>query len=705
MDLKKDKSYLVILLLLLIILIASVLLYKNIHSGATGNDNEVVGTLTFKHKTIERKYDTDVIWENIESGLQIRNKDTIRSGSFSDAVLTLKDKTKININENSMIYIDMNEGDINLNFAYGSMSLSKRVDGYSDTTLKIKSGNNTLEVKNSDLTLEKKSKEELTFQVNQGTAKLKTGNQEKEIKENESAKLNKAEIEISEVNLSLQSPADGTILTDKKENPSVTFSWNSKNAKNLKIELAYDSRFQNIYQSINAENNSIALNLQQGTYYWRISSEKDKIKKRSIREYSAFRKITIFTVTSPILLSPTKNQTFNFTTVSPIIPFSWNKLETARNYKLDISRKSDFSEIIKSVTTNLTSLGVDNLEPGKYYARISIDPIREEFKVDPSKTISFSIEKKNDLESPQLISPSDGQSITSIQQDKSEIILLAKDLAEINRYNFQVSKNNNFSALTINETVTANQIRLNKKLELGTYFWRVIGISQDGKNTPPSEIRKFSIIENQPIELISPKSGSEFDMKDNPVVFRWKKLPVQAEYLLEVSASKDFQEKIHSIKTQELSNSFSISTEGTFFWKVTAFSDDGSILSKSAILSFSIEEVEILKPIFPTRNERVDMSPLDSLTLRWEKTKKDTRYEVELYNNKNGEKTLIAKSKTKNSSYQIKDLSKLDEGNFIWTLQDLSKDKSNKVVIPFKIYLSEKPKVPEIRTPKKFYVE
>ncbi|HNK57298.1 MAG TPA: hypothetical protein PLL86_13855, partial [Leptospiraceae bacterium] len=69
------------------------------------------------------------------------------------------------------------------------------------------------------------------------------------------------------------------------------------------------------------------------------------------------------------------------------------------------------------------------------------------------------------------------------------------------------------------------------------------------------------------------------------------------------------------------------------------------------------------------------------------------------------EKTLIAKSKTKNSSYQIKDLSKLDEGNFIWTLQDLSKDKSNKVVIPFKIYLSEKPKVPEIRTPKKFYVE
>ena len=156
------------------------------NEGASGNNNTVIGVLTFKNRTIERKYDSDVIWEKAESGIEIRNKDTIRSEDFSDALLTLSDKTKININENSMIYLDMSEGDINLNFAYGSMSLAQRSDGgNSDLTIKIKSGQNTVEVKNSAVVLEKKGKEELSFLVKEGTAKIKNGKEEKELKANE----------------------------------------------------------------------------------------------------------------------------------------------------------------------------------------------------------------------------------------------------------------------------------------------------------------------------------------------------------------------------------------------------------------------------------------------------------------------------------------------------------------------------------------
>ena len=49
------------------------------NEGASGNNNTVIGVLTFKNRTIERKYDSDVIWEKAESGIEIRNKDTIRS--------------------------------------------------------------------------------------------------------------------------------------------------------------------------------------------------------------------------------------------------------------------------------------------------------------------------------------------------------------------------------------------------------------------------------------------------------------------------------------------------------------------------------------------------------------------------------------------------------------------------------------------------
>ena len=45
--------------------------------------------------------------------------------------------------------------------------------------VKIKSGTNTVEVKNSELSLEKKGKEELSFHVKEGTAKILNGNNSK----------------------------------------------------------------------------------------------------------------------------------------------------------------------------------------------------------------------------------------------------------------------------------------------------------------------------------------------------------------------------------------------------------------------------------------------------------------------------------------------------------------------------------------------
>ena len=104
----------------------------------------------------------------------IRNKDTIRSGDFSDAVLTLKDNTQININENSMIYLDVSDDNVNLNFAYGSLSLAQGKNGNSNLakSIKINSGKTVLELKNTNIAIEKKGKEEINFHVKEGNVKL-----------------------------------------------------------------------------------------------------------------------------------------------------------------------------------------------------------------------------------------------------------------------------------------------------------------------------------------------------------------------------------------------------------------------------------------------------------------------------------------------------------------------------------------------------
>jgi len=679
--------------------------------GATGNDNVVVGTLTFKNQTIERKYDADVIWEKIESGLTIRNKDTIRSGDFSDAVLTLIDKTKININENSMIYVDVNENNVNLDFAYGSMSLSKKSDGstVSDLNLKIKSGDNIVEIKDkdSDISLAKKGKEELSFQVNKGTAKLFNGDKEKEIKENETATLNGSEISVSEINLNLQSPADASFIAEKSETIPVNFSWTSRNANNLQLELAYDSRFQRIYKIYNVDNDSYTTSLAPGNYYWRISSEKEKTKKKSEREYSQFRRLSVYSVFPPSLLTPEKNQVFSFANTPPIVHFSWKRSEIVRNYKLEISKNSSFTEIVKSTFSSQSFANVDNLEAGKYFARIITEPAREEFKPETSEAISFVIERKSQLDAPNLISPN-GQELSVTLFAKSGFLFQVKDSPELTNYQFQISSDPNFTKIITEESSTTNQVKIVRKLEVGTYYWRALGKTNDGRQTPYSETGKFSIRENQVVELLTPKNNSEIDIKENPIFFQWKRLPYKSKFILEISTAEDFSKNLQSIKTEEYSASVKLPKEATYFWRITSLGEDDSVYSKSAAFSFQLEEVKELTPIYPLKNARVDMAHQNSLQFKWENNPKVENYLFELYRTKAGAKTLIAKSKTKNNSFVFKDLSKLDEGAFLWTLEESDENEAEtgkKVSIPFTIYLSEKPGTPTIKTPKKMYVE
>lgn len=706
---KKDRSYWIILILLFIIFIASILLYRNMNEGASGNNNTVIGVLTFKNRTIERKYDSDVIWEKAESGIEIRNKDTIRSEDFSDALLTLSDKTKININENSMIYLDMSEGDINLNFAYGSMSLAQRSDGgNSDLTIKIKSGQNTVEVKNSAVVLEKKGKEELSFLVKEGTAKIKNGKEEKELKANETAKLNNSEIEISEVNLNLLTPADGSIFSEKSDTIPVNFSWSSKNANKLKLEIAFDSRFKNIYKTYSVNEDSFQTKLAGGNYYWRISSETSKNKKKSIREYSSFRKFVVNSVFPPTLLSPKNNQMFSYITATPIIPFSWQRRDTARSYKLEISKNANFTEVIKSATTSQLSIGIDKLDPGNYFARVLIEPIREEYKTEPSHVVPFSIEKKKELESPVLVNQGKAEEISATAFAKSGYTFQVKDSPEIAKYVLEISSDSKFTNIIKEETSNTNQIKVNSKLEKGDYYWRVHGKTEDGKKTPPSATGKFSLKDNQPIELLSPGNNASLELNKNPIFFQWKRITYKAKFLFEISDSSDFTKKIHSAKTDDYSQSFSITQEGKYYWRVLSLGEDDAVLAKSPTHVFQTYEKVELIPIYPSKNEKVDMTPLNSINFKWEKNPNATSFLFELYREKSGSKKLITKAKVNNAyNFTFRDLKKLDEGNFLWTLQESTEgeEKGEKISVPFKIFLSTKPEAPKIKTPEKMYVE
>lgn len=708
---RKDHSKWVIGILLLIILISSVILYLHLTQGAGKGDNPEIGVLTFKHKTIERKFDSDVIWDKIESGLSIRNKDTIRSGDFSDAVLTLKDNTQININENSMIYIDVSDDNVNLNFAYGSLSLAQGKNGNSNLSkaIKINSGKTVLELKNTNIAIEKKGKEEINFHVKEGNVKLTNGNKETVVKANEAVNLKDKEIVVSQVNLNLLLPEDNRILTGNAKSIPISFSWDAKNADKLRLEISNDPGFNNITKKYIVSGNSFRSSLESGVYFWRLANEKGKKKNAANMDYSPSRKFIVVSTSPPRIQYPKNNQVFSFTSVLPLIDFSWNRIEIAKSYKLEISKNPNFSEIARTVSTSNTSASVDKLEVGKYYARLEYEPLTKDLQKETSDVISFSIEAKTQVDAPALISNTEGQKFYKMNSDKSGVVLQVKDSPEIVKYTFQVSDSKGFTRIIHEEVTNTNQIKLKEKFEKGDYYWRVSGVTRDGKKTAYSEAGKFSIQELQEMELISPSDRLTAD-QDSIISFQWKKLPCKCKFVLDVSDSSDFAQKIYSTNTSSYAQSHKFSSEGKYFWRVTALGEDDSVVVKSQTKSFVIETIKEVEPIYPSEGAKVDMSFSDSISFRWEKNPKVEQFEFELFQEKGGERVLVARYKGKAFSYTFRDLTKLDEGKFYWTLQGLfSRDgkiqPGKKKEIPFRIFLSDKKEPPKIETPKKMYVE
>ena len=75
----------------------SYLFYADITKKMTIGDAELVGSITFKKKVAQRKYSSQVVWEDIDQNSPVYNNDSIRTSQLSEAVIILNDGTKINV--------------------------------------------------------------------------------------------------------------------------------------------------------------------------------------------------------------------------------------------------------------------------------------------------------------------------------------------------------------------------------------------------------------------------------------------------------------------------------------------------------------------------------------------------------------------------------------------------------------------------------
>lgn len=282
-------------------------------------------------------------------------------------------------------------------------------------------------------------------------------------------------------------------------------------------------------------------------------------------------------------IAPTNNQVIT----SNVVAFSWNNLEGADKYRVQVfSGNTIFRD---SVVTQL-SLSLP-INPGNYSWRVR----GENFAYNSSYSLSspFSVQLSSDLSSQQIIltSPNDAyytnnSNVTMTWDALSSASTYSFELVNVTNGNTVINQQNNLS----NTTVTLGSTVINQNAE---YRWKVKGVNSTSQT--PFSSRKFyidTVNPNQPSNSLPANNSTQ--TSGQSVNFSWT-IPsdsgiVQSPiyYTIEFSNSSSFSTITQS--TDVTVNNFqqTFNTAGDYYWRVTAKDQAGNVGLSSTIFKLTI---------------------------------------------------------------------------------------------------------------------
>ena len=677
-------SILTIGFLLLNSILFSVLLYLDLNQKAGIGNNPLIGEVTFKEKTVHRKLDSSVVWDQVENKSPVANKDTIRTLDYSDAVLTLKDGTTVRLSDNSMIYIDLSEKNLNINFDYGSISTSRADGTEPDATLNIKSGDKTIQIdKGGAAKLSKNEDENVNIQVEKGQARLALKGKEEILQTNQTAELRDNKIDVKPIRFLLQTPPDGKYYSTSADTFTSEFKWSPLDkGVAVNLEIAKDKSFRQIVkQQSGIREAGISIALNPGVYFWRIGAKNPLGGKL---EFSEGRKLTLFAEKAVTITTPQDGKVFTYSLKLPTIALRWTKNEFSSSYKVDIARNLEFTNMVKTLDSFENYISTDIPAKGTYYIRVTTRPNVPDLSPVVSPVTKFSIEERQVPDAPEIISPvaNAGFGLDFIQ--RSRIVFNWRDNREFASYELEIAKASDFTSILVKQNSKENFSSPEIKEQVGELFWRVRGILPDGRKSEFSRVNSFRITEPTNLKLIYPESLSELDMtSDKSVTFRWQRPETTGTFLLEISNSPDFSNLL--LKEDEkivsgYSKKISLKSEGKYYWRIKLLSRENKEISKSDDSSFTLLAAPTPKPISPSEGANIDLTSTPAIDFNWARDEKATSYTVEIFDTNKGARRLVSTVTTTDTAFSFREISKLRDGNFIWAVSILYSTKDGKPI-------------------------
>ena len=605
---------------------AGYLFYKDLHGEISNEGGEVIGEITFIENGAQRKFSGRAVWGELETSAPVYNYDSLRTIDDAGAIIKLIDGTEITLASNTYIVLEWGEEARSIEFLGGNISAAA---SGSDSDLQIKSEDTVIALNKASVTLNKQDGEEINLSVDEGTIDITKDGKTTNIEENYRASISD-EIKVEQEAVKLKYPSNNRLIVTTSAAVPMEFSWESiLPLNNPRLEIGeYKDFFRFTDYELGRNTEVYSMNSIPGTYYWRISGEFTD----GTEYHSPPNRVVIIRDNAPNQQVPDVDEVFEYRNTAPDLAFSWEASTLANGSRLQVATDNGFNNLVSNTSGPNNYSTISSLTEGSYFWRVIPQYTAADLVAYSSPEVRRFFIEKNDSQDPaQLILPLADETVNPLKV-KEGLRFSWKADREIGSYHILISKDREMSAPLTDQWLSRNSYLMEDLPPQGDYYWMVEGLDRENKAIPPSEFRKFTVMDAVlSIDPVKPaaESLSIVESFDN-IQFSWEST-LDGPYKVEVFRESGGGIPLVTQITNFTSMNIVLPGAGEYYWQVTVLDENENIVLLSSQSNF--EMVQRLSPpriTGPNETEVLSLLGSTPLDIRWQPVAGASYYTADL---------------------------------------------------------------------------
>ena len=641
--------------------------YESLNASLTKVNEKPIATITFKHRTAQRKFQERMIWDRLRQHSPVYDGDTIRTAAGSEATIYFEDGNIMDLGENTMAQVFFHDGQVETSVTGGSFVVNS--NGAKNGAL-VKAGTSTVivsagssiggSVSNESGTSVKVANGKVVFSDESGLTRA--------IEEGQAIALDASGDEQIIPIITVFSPApNAKVLAFGGAKESVQFKWTVQNLGDddgLILQTSRDKKFESVDRTLDLKGvEDIAVDFEEGVSYWRI------YPKKAGPDYCAASKIKVFAAPPPQLVAPESRSNYSYKAKLPELRFSWTSNDVVTAFDFEIADNPQMENpVFKQRTTTPSSI-VSTLGTGTWYWRVTpFYSLNNIGLTAPSETRAFTISQRQTMSPPELILPAADERINTALKDS--IAFSWKNNPEAVGYEITIAQDPQCYDAKITQKSKSNFFSVKPseaEMQTGTWYWRVTQYDADGDISEQSEIRKFTTdqVTYEQRALYPPDNFVTVDSSLAELRFTWK-TNIPGDNKFQVARDRAFKNLVvDQVNNDKFAQGLSLAG-GQYYWRISSATSPSQYSTEPRALRVA---AQLIKPVltYPAQNETLVIEGERLARFAWKPVADADFYQFYLYKSGSEDEPIV--SERLSSSVRSVDLSKFANGQYSWSIQ------------------------------------